>query len=222
VVNDNPKGPVEDNSLLEVCLFPLHQTFLFPYTTITLNIFEHRYLEMVEYSVAKKVPIGLICNQKVPQTGSIRDLDYKSLVGEALNRAQIFGLGHPVILGEVDQQTKLVAITGHATGIPKFLHHEENFTSVWTEVHYPGPKLDPKYLFRINRLKKDLFKCIREKIDNPNIIEQFEQSCQGPEQVIGHASLFLMNGNHQKWHLLGLEGQEAKLDYIYQELYPTH
>ena len=45
---------------MEVPIFPLNGAVLFPGTSLPLNIFEKRYIEMVDYALSKKRCIGMI------------------------------------------------------------------------------------------------------------------------------------------------------------------
>ena len=45
---------------MEIPIFPLNGAVLFPGTSLPLNIFEKRYIEMVDYSLSKKRLIGMI------------------------------------------------------------------------------------------------------------------------------------------------------------------
>ena len=62
----NLRFNIEKNSLklcflkMELPIFPLNGAVLFPGTSLPLNIFENRYLEMVNYSLARDRFIGMI------------------------------------------------------------------------------------------------------------------------------------------------------------------
>ena len=45
---------------MEIPIFPLNGAVLFPGTSLPLNIFEQRYLEMVDYALSKERYIGMI------------------------------------------------------------------------------------------------------------------------------------------------------------------
>ena len=45
---------------ITIPIFPLNGVILFPRTNLPLNIFERRYLEMIDYSLAKDKKIGMI------------------------------------------------------------------------------------------------------------------------------------------------------------------
>ncbi len=45
---------------MEIPIFPLNGAVLFPGTSLPLNIFEKRYIEMVDYALSKKRYIGMI------------------------------------------------------------------------------------------------------------------------------------------------------------------
>ena len=45
---------------MELPIFPLNGAVLFPETSLPLNIFEERYIEMVDYALARDRCIGMI------------------------------------------------------------------------------------------------------------------------------------------------------------------
>ena len=45
---------------MELPIFPLNGAVLFPGTSLPLNIFENRYIEMIDYSLARSRFIGMI------------------------------------------------------------------------------------------------------------------------------------------------------------------
>ena len=45
---------------MELPIFPLNGAVLFPETSLPLNIFEKRYIDMVNYSLAREREIGMI------------------------------------------------------------------------------------------------------------------------------------------------------------------
>jgi Lon protease-like protein len=45
---------------MEIPIFPLNGAVLFPGTSLPLNIFEKRYIEMVDYALSKERYIGMI------------------------------------------------------------------------------------------------------------------------------------------------------------------
>ena len=59
---------------MDVPIFPLNGAVLFPGTSLPLNIFENRYLEMVDYALANNRYIGMIqsdTNKKLYKVGCI-------------------------------------------------------------------------------------------------------------------------------------------------------
>ena len=59
---------------MELAIFPLNGAVLFPGTSLPLNIFENRYIEMVNYSLARDRYIGMIqtdTNNKLYKIGCV-------------------------------------------------------------------------------------------------------------------------------------------------------
>ena len=45
---------------MKVPIFPLNGAIMFPYTNLPLNIFEERYIDMVDYSLSKNRIVGMV------------------------------------------------------------------------------------------------------------------------------------------------------------------
>ena len=56
---------------MKIPIFPLNGAVLFPGTNLPLNIFEERYIEMIDYSLSKKRIIGMIQRQQNKELYSI-------------------------------------------------------------------------------------------------------------------------------------------------------
>ena len=63
----------KDNLPKTIPIFPLSNFIIFPHTTVPLNIFEPRYIEMINDSLKTNKLIGLI-QPKASGVGSIPDL----------------------------------------------------------------------------------------------------------------------------------------------------
>ena len=49
---------------MEIPIFPLNGAVLFPGTSLPLNIFEERYIAMIDYALSKERHIGMIQSDK--------------------------------------------------------------------------------------------------------------------------------------------------------------
>ena len=67
-----------------IAVFPLSNFIIFPYTTVPLNIFEPRYIEMINDSMKKNKMLGLI-QPKKNNTNSILDLHETGCLGKITN-----------------------------------------------------------------------------------------------------------------------------------------
>ena len=45
---------------MKVPIFPLNGAIMFPYTNLPLNIFEERYIDMIDYSLSKNRIVGMV------------------------------------------------------------------------------------------------------------------------------------------------------------------
>jgi uncharacterized protein len=74
----------KDNLPKTIPIFPLSNFIIFPHTTVPLNIFEPRYIEMINDSLKTNKLIGLI-QPKSSGVGSIPDLHDVGCLGEITN-----------------------------------------------------------------------------------------------------------------------------------------
>ena len=65
-------------------VFPLSNFIIFPHTTVPLNIFEPRYIEMINDSMKTNKMIGLI-QPKKNKTGSVPSLHEVGCLGKIIN-----------------------------------------------------------------------------------------------------------------------------------------
>ena len=62
----------------KIPIFPLRGVIFFPETNLPLNIFENRYLKMVNYSLARDRLIGMIQSDKNKNYLSLDDVNFKN------------------------------------------------------------------------------------------------------------------------------------------------
>ena len=79
-----------ENLPTKIAIFPLSNFIIFPNTTVPLNIFEPRYVEMINDSMKKNKMIGLI-QPKMNKVNSVQDLHVVGCLGKITNFQDIDG-----------------------------------------------------------------------------------------------------------------------------------
>ena len=74
----------KENLPKNIPIFPLSNFIIFPYTTVPLNIFEPRYIEMINYSMKTNKLIGLV-QPKKENVNSIPELHKTGCLGKITN-----------------------------------------------------------------------------------------------------------------------------------------
>ena len=79
-----------ENLPTKIAIFPLSNFIIFPNTTVPLNIFEPRYVEMINDSMKKNKMIGLI-QPKMNKVNSVQDLHVVGCLGKITNFQDVDG-----------------------------------------------------------------------------------------------------------------------------------
>ncbi len=184
-------------------IFPLTNMNLFPRTTKPLHIFESRYIQMVQESIAKQIPIA-ICF--VPEGSTeIRE---------------IAGFGIPKIIENRDDQTMLIFLTG-AGRVRLSIDQIEIENGLQTA---PGvlltdnmtlsEDLRPKYL----ALSEALLRWIRQHIPDPQQREIFIRGLNGPQDVVGAFSAYLVFDYDLQYEMMEIIPIGKQIIFLYRLL----
>ena len=139
---------------MELPIFPLNGAVLFPGTSLPLNIFENRYIEMVNYSLARDRCIGMIQsdnNNKLYNVGCIGKIHSFNETNDGRYLISLQGINCFKIVKELDQNY--------------------NFRMVYTEVI----ENDESIIDLSDKEKENLLKKYREYIRIKNINLNLEE-----------------------------------------------
>jgi Lon protease-like protein len=185
-----------------VCfVFPLPHSNLFPLTTKPLNIFEDKYLTMVEDSIQKDIPIALAY---VPDNGDT----FRSVAG--FGRPQVMerrpdlsvliflsGIGK-VKLGQQIQDSECPYIICECEIIEENLLLDE--------------ELKNKYLI----LSQVLAKWIQKHISDHRQQEIFIKNLKGPREVIGSFAAYLIRDYDLQYEMMEILSLNEQIKYLYR------
>lgn len=182
-------------------IFPLPQVNLFPLTTKPLNIFEPKYIEMVQKSVEQKIPIVLAY---IPENGDT----YR----------KIAGFGVPQIVDRRADQTMLIFVPGQGKVriLSEVDQHNQPYIVAECEVVHEIEDLDeslkPKYM----ALSKLLVSWVQKHIPDPQQREFFIKSLIGPREVIGACAAYLIKDYDLQYEVMEQYSVSAQLQFIYR------
>ncbi len=184
-------------------LFPLTNVTLFPRTTKPLNIFEPRYLKMIQESIHQGRPIA-ICF--VPEgTSEIRP---------------VAGFAIPQIIEQRPDGTLLVFMSGQGKVRLQtdqiFTRDDMTFANgeIIQENLILDDALKPKYM----ALSEALVRWIRQHISDPHQREVFIRGLAGPQEVIGAFAAYLIFDYDLQYEMMEILSLNEQITFLYRLL----
>lgn len=182
-------------------VFPLTHANLFPLTTKPLNIFEPRYLQMVEDSLETKTPIALAY---VPENGDT----YRS----------ISGFGMPQVIDQRPNDTLLIFLPGQ--GKIRILQEDTSDTKPYiiaeceivAEELTVDETLKPKYM----TLSKLLVQWVQKHIPDPEQREIFIRSLKGPQEIVSAFAAYLIRDYDLQYEMMEIFNINDQIRYLFR------
>lgn len=186
---------------MECFVFPLTHTNLFPLTTKPLNIFETKYLKMIEDSMEKQIPIAL---GYVPENGDT----YRSTAG----------YGVPQIIDRRPNGSLLVFMVGIGkVKLGKEIQSSDNpyiicETEKISEDLSLNDDLKSKYII----LSQVLVKWVQKHIPDPAQREIFIRNLKGPQEIIGSFASYLIRDYDLQYEMMEILSLNEQIKYLYR------
>ena len=182
-------------------VFPLTHANLFPLTTKPLNIFEPRYLQMVEDSLETKTPIALAY---VPENGDT----YRSIAG--------FGL--PQVIDQRPNDTLLIFLPGQ--GKIRILQEDTSDTKPYiiaeceivVEDLEVDESLKPKYM----TLSKLLVQWVQKHIPDAEQRDIFIRSLKGPQEIVSAFAAYLIRDYDLQYEMMEIFNINDQIRYLHR------
>lgn len=182
-------------------VFPLMHANLFPLTTKPLNIFEPRYLQMVEDSLATKTPIALAY---VPENGDT----FRSIAG--------FGL--PQVIDQRPNDNLLIFLPGQGklrimvedtvTDKPYIVADCE----IVTEELFLDESLRSKY----NTLHTLLVQWVQKHIPDQEQRDIFIRSLKGPQETVSAFAAYLIRDYDLQYEMMEIFDINDQVRYLHR------
>ena len=109
---------------MEFPIFPLNGAILFPGTNLPLNIFEEKYLEMVDYALSKDRLIGMIQtnkNQNFFNIGCLGKINNFSESPDGKYQINLEGIDRYIIKKVFKNKHKFITVNGHIINYDNYL-----------------------------------------------------------------------------------------------------
>lgn len=172
---------------MQIFVFPLGQTVFFPGTSKPLNIFEPRYLQMVEDALKTDALIGLGFVDDSVQSFDVSPGERPVFV------RPVMGVGKPMIVEKREDGSLLVFVKSFgkvelgslvATNTP-YLVCEAEFIK-------EDESVSAEQIMSFATLNKLLGSWVSKNIPEPNARDQFLDHIKTPQEVLGCFSAFLL------------------------------
>ncbi|MDX9731833.1 MAG: LON peptidase substrate-binding domain-containing protein [Bdellovibrionales bacterium] len=186
------------NESVEVSVFPLTRMTLFPTTTKPLNIFEPRYLQMVEDALASNGLIALA----FAEPASPKAVE----VGVAGRLRSIAGVGRVRLLERRDDGTLLILLEAIGKVLFETMIEDQGpylrAQATWLQEE---KTLASENIFILNRLTRDLEHWLQKHVTDEEAREQFLEKLETPEEKINAVCSLMVLDSDVQQELLELD-----------------
>ncbi len=184
-------------------IFPLTNINLFPNTTKPLNVFEPRYVEMVNQSIQLGIPIA-ICF--VPEgSHEIRP---------------VAGFAVPQVVERRPDGTMLVFMAGSGKAHLNLstIKTEDSVSSMEGTVVREDKVIDDNLRAKYVALSEVLVRWVTSHISDPIQRDTFIKSLNGPEEVIGAFSAYLIYDYDLQYEMMEIISVNEQIKFLYRLL----
>ncbi|MES2803173.1 MAG: LON peptidase substrate-binding domain-containing protein [Bdellovibrionota bacterium] len=182
-------------------VFPLTHANLFPLTTKPLNIFEPRYLQMVEDSLFTKTPIALAY---VPENGDT----FRSIAG--------FGL--PQVIDQRPNDNLLIFLPGQ--GKLRILVEDtvsaKPYIIADCEIVTEDLSLDESLKVKFNTLNTLLVQWVQKHIPDQEQRDIFIRSLKGPQETVSAFAAYLIRDYDLQYEMMEIFSINDQVRYLHR------
>lgn len=187
-----------------VFVFPLPKVVLFPSTTQPLNIFEPRYVEMINDAVEQEIEVALACTEEPGEEAS-----GKGVLGHIRNVA---GCGPVQLLERRPDGTMLVLLksvrkvrleSAVASPKPYILANEVTLTE--------RSDLESGNVFYLHRILRELTGWLERNVPHPKRREEFIDNLKDDQEKVNTACSLLIEDSNWQQKLLEIDNINERL-----------
>lgn len=198
---------------MEVALFPLSNMIHLPGTNRPLNIFEPRYVKMVEESLENGRPIALCQGMLSTQTSKHGVLPIEHDHYQGVDR--LSGAGIPILLKRLEDQTMLILLTGeYSVEIEEIIPSEGPFLLANATIREENRKLDAHYEFMYQRMRSMLMQKLDRLVSHASERERIRSELHSPTRLIAYYCELMMPKKCVKEKILELTDVNEKIAYL--------
>ena len=183
---------MKHGGFVEVSVFPLTRVTLFPQTTKPLNIFEPRYIEMIEDALKHDRLIALVFAE--PTSEKVQAVGVKGRL------RSIAGVGRVTLLERRDDKTMLILL--EAVGkvrLENVIEDETPYLKANARWIVENRDLSNQNIFILHRLMKDLGRWMNSHVQDAEARAQFMEKLKtAEERVNAICSLMVLDSDLQQ------------------------
>lgn len=188
----NPGKTSNGSDVVEVAVFPLTRVTLFPQTTKPLNIFEPRYIKMIDDCLKIDRLVALVFAE--PTSQKVQEVGVKGRL-----RA-IAGVGRVSLLERRDDGTMLIILEGIGkVRLENVIEDEEPYLKASARWIRESRELSNENIFIMHRLVKDLGRWMNTHVQDVEAREAFMSRLKSSEHRINAiCSLMVLDSDMQQ------------------------
>lgn len=209
---------MESRSQTRAHLFPLPQLILNPGGKITLNIFEPRYLELLDDCLDNNIPMAI--GHALPEgQDSFVEIPHEKFPYVY----QEVGFGKVSLLAETEAKTKIVIVEGQGKGIISSVYPRENsFTSVDLSPCPFVADLDTEVTFLYRRLRDLTREKVETLVDNDREVQVIMETLSTPSQLVAFYTDHLLKDFQKKMEIFIANDVNQKIKLLSTHLVNVH
>jgi Lon protease-like protein len=189
---DRRHDSATEHELVEVAVFPLTRVTLFPQMTKPLNIFEPRYIKMLNDAMKNDILVALVFTE--PTSQKVQEVGVKGRL-----RA-IAGVGRPSLLERRDDGSMLILL--EAVGkvrLENVIEDEEPYLKASARWIRENRDLSSQNIFVLHRLMKDLGRWMNVHVQDEDARQGFMAKLTSAEHRINAiCSLMVLDSDMQQ------------------------
>lgn len=199
---------------IDVSLFPLPNIVFFPTISLPLNVYEPRYLKMVEDSLESGQPIALALSNCIAAFGSTSTQKYLKICAKLVKNNWVCGMGSPQLLRENPDGSKVILLKGTGMVALQSSLSQECYVTCAAQIISTQTILKDENQFKLKRLIKHLTQWLKKEVLDPLYVEEMLAFLSSPYRIIEASAANLIEDCDLRQTILETVDINDRLDII--------
>jgi len=192
---------------MQALLFPLPGLILNPMSKLTLNIFEKRYLEMIDKAVDEDIPLAIAPSYQRRDEAELVEIEHESTPYVY----KFCGHGKVQILGSTPQGAKIIMIEGAGKGEIQEVSYAGSFNEVQILEVEQEASLSESSTFIYRRLKSLTAEKLLEHLGNKEDVAALMRHLKDPQSLVAFYCDHILQGFQNRLEVFKVDDLEEKL-----------